>query len=253
MKLYIWGDGSEETMEVESKTLDRLSLVRETEHYTFRFAPGSLAEREIEDISGEQERVYGKLVDLFGFELPQRVEYLLTESPKENGAALGEMFGMEEAYPTNGCSIGPNYVLATYNDQIRCIGCHEDAHLFSYRLCKPKCELLSEGLAMYADGEFWGKPNEEWAREFLKSGAYVSIRELASDEKFDAIPSEITYPMAGAFVGFLMETLGKKRFLEEVYPSDMPLFDNLSGLFELPVEAVEERFVRAVKEDPHGR
>lgn len=248
MKLHIWADEPDTLVEVESGTLDRLDRCRGTEHYVFRYAAGSLAEREIEAIAGEQERAYAKLVDLFGFEMPQRIEYLLTNAPEENGAALGELFGMEEAFPANGCSIGPNYVFATYSDQIRCVGCHEDAHLFSYRLCKPKCELLSEGLAMYADGVFWGKPNEDWVREFLQNGAYVPVRELASEERFYAHPSQITYPIAGAFVGFLIKELGKERFFAEVYPSDAPLFETLSRLLEVSAAEVEGSFIQHIRE-----
>ena len=251
MKLHIWADGPDTLVEVESKALDRLDRCRETGHYVFRYAAGSLAEREIEAIAAEQERAYAKLADLFGFEFPQRIEYLLTDSPEDNGQVLSELFGMEPC-PTNGLSIGPNYVLGAYCDEAKAVGCHEVAHLFSYQLCLPRSELLSEGLAMYADGSFWGKPNEDWVREFLQNGAYVPVRELPSEERFYAHPSEITYPIAGAFVGFLIGELGRERFFAEVYASDAPLLETLSRLFGTPAEAVEERFIRFVKEDRHG-
>lgn len=251
MKLFIWGDESDTLTEVESKTLDRLSLARETEHHVFRFAPGSPAAREIEDIAAEQEGDYARLADLFGFELPQKVEYFLTDSPGENGAILQELFGLEPC-PTNGLSIGPNYVLGAYGDGVRAIGAHEVAHLFSYRLCMPKCELLSEGLAMYADGAFWGKPNRQWGKEFLERGVYIPLAQLLSDEGFYAHPSEITYPIAGAFVEFLINHLGRERFLQEVYTADLPLLENLSQRLGIPAEEVEARFIRFMEEDPCG-
>ena len=124
MKLFVWGDEPDALVEVESKTLDRLSLARETEHHVFRYAPGSLAAREIEAVAAEQEQAYGKLNALFGYELPEKIEYLLTASPEENGAVLGELFGGEAAYPINGFSIAPKYVFAAYDDQFKCVGCH---------------------------------------------------------------------------------------------------------------------------------
>ena len=244
MKRFVWGDEPDALVEVESKTLDRLSLARETEHHVFRFAPGSPAAREIEDIAAEQEGDYARLADLFGFELPQKVEYFLTDSPGENGAILQELFGMEPC-PTNGLSIGPNYVLGAYGDGVRAIGAHEVAHLFSYRLCMPKCELLSEGLAMYADGAFWGKPNRQWVREFLQDGRYIPLVELISDEGFYAHPSEITYPIAGTFVAFLIRTLGEQAFFDRVYTSDLPLLENLTALLG---PGVEERFQAYARE-----
>lgn len=251
MKLHIWADEPDTLVEVESGTLDRLDRCLETEHYVFRYAAGSLAEREIEAIVSLQERAYERLVDLFGFEMPQRIEYLLTDSPEANVQALSELFHMEPC-PANGLSIGPNYVLGAYCDEAKAVGAHEVAHLFSYQLCMPRTELLSEGLAMYADGSFWGKPNEDWVGEFLKNGACVSVRELASEERFYAHPSQITYPIAGAFVGFLMETLGKERFFAEVYVSDAPLLETLSQLLGASAEAVEDRFIRSIQEVHHG-
>ena len=232
--------------EVESKILDRLDRTTETEHYIFRYVAGSLAEREIGAVAEEQERAYGKLEALFGYGLPERIEYLLTASPEENGAILGELFGAEAAYPTNGFSIAPRYVFAAYSDQVKCVGCHEVTHLFSYTLCLPKSQLLSEGLAMYTDGAFWGKPNGRWVKEFLASGRYIPLRELIPDESFFAHPSEITYPIAGAFVAFLIEKLGAKRFLDEVYRSDLPLLENLGQCLVIEEDQVEAAFQAAV-------
>ena len=228
--------------EVESKTLDRLDRATETAHYIFRCAAGSLAEGEIGAIAAEQEQAYGKLKTLFGYKLPEKIEYLLTASPEENGAVLGELFGGEAAYPINGFSIAPKYVFAAYDDQVKCVGCHEVTHLFSYALCMPKSQFLSEGLAMYTDGAFWGKPNGRWVKEFLASGRYIPLRELIPDESFFAHPSEITYPIAGAFVAFLIEKLGPQRFLRDVYASHKPLFSNLSQCLGMDEDAVEERF-----------
>lgn len=246
MKLFVWVDEPDALIEAESKTLDRLSLARETEHHVFRYAPGSPAEREIEAVAAEQEGDYARLADLFGFELPQKVEYFLTDSPGENGAVLGELFSGEAAYPINGFSIAPKYVFAAYDDQVKCVGCHEVTHLFSYTLCMPKSQFLSEGLAMYTDGAFWGKPNDRWVKEFLKDGRYVPLCELISDESFFAHPTEITYPIAGAFVAFLIEKLGAKRFLQEVYPSDMPLLENLGRCLDIQKDQIEAAFQAAV-------
>ena len=245
MQLRILADGSSYEV-VESKTLDRLDRVTETEHYLFRYAADSLAAREIGAIADEQEQAYATLMALFGYGLPEKIEYLLTASAEENGAVLGELFGGEAAYPTNGCSIGPKYVFAAYNEQVRCVGCHEVAHLFSYVLCMPKSQFLSEGLAMYTDGVFWGKSNRQWVKELLTTGRYIPLRELISDEQFFAHPTEITYPLAGAFVAFLMGTLGPQRFLQDVYTSDEPLFSTLSRCLGVDEDAIEERFKAAV-------
>ncbi len=99
---------------------------------------------------------------------------------------------------------------------------------------------------MYTDGAFWGKPNRQWVREFLANGRYIPLRELVSDESFFVHPTEITYPLAGAFVAFLIEQLGSQRFLHDVYTADKPLFLNLSQCLGIREDELEERFKAAV-------
>lgn len=241
MKLLIAADECGALEEVELKTLSSLDRSFETEHHVFRFSANSLAEKEIADIAAEQERVYSHLAGLFGFAIPSKIEYLLTASPEENGDALSELTGTAQG-PMNGFCIGPNYIFSAYNSEVKCLGHHEVTHLFSYRLCMPKSRFLSEGLAMYTDGSFWGKPNAAWVREFLENGSYISVIKLASDDMFFAFPSEKTYPISGAFTGFLVEKLGFDAFLHSVYTSDAPLFENLSRIFNCGEEEIEEQF-----------
>ena len=241
MKLTILADESGTLEEVASPSLDRLDRSYETAHHVFRFSADSLAEQEIGTIVDEQERCYSDLVSLFGFSMSAKIEYLLTDSPEENDLVLSELFGTSSG-PMNGFCIGPNYVFAAYTEGVKCIGHHEVAHLFSYQLCMPKSQFLSEGLAMYMDGSFWGKSNDQWVREYIEKNAYVSVQQLVSDEVFYSFPTELTYPISGAFVAFLVERLGADRFLNEVYASDVPLFENLAALFRCSPGQIEEQF-----------
>ena len=83
-------------------------------------------------------------------------------------------------------------------------------------------------------------------KEFLERGVYIPLAQLLSDEGFYAHPSEITYPIAGAFVAFLIEKLGAKRFLQEVYPSDMPLLESLGRCLDIHKDQIEAAFQAAV-------
>ena len=147
MKLAIITDESGAIEEVELRTLDSLDRSLETEHHVFRFSADSIAEKEIAAIADEQEKVYSDLVNLFSFAIPSKIQYFLTPSPEENGSVLSELSGMEQG-PMNGFCLGPNYIFAAYNDVVKCVGHHEVTHLFSYQLCMPKNQFLSEGLAM---------------------------------------------------------------------------------------------------------
>lgn len=157
-------DEQKQAIVFDLHTLDAYSEVFCSEQYAFHYKPSSFAEKHIRRIAEEQGRCFQKITALLNIPFCDTIHYVLTDSPEENGRIMEELFG--EFVPGNGFAIGPNNVFAVYNEQIRCVGAHEDTHLISYAYCDPSCELLSEGLAMFTDGEWWGKPNAEWAKRF---------------------------------------------------------------------------------------
>lgn len=222
------------------RTLDAFDASFCTEHYVFHFRSGSCAAREIEQIAAEQERCFRTIEETLRIPFTHQIQYFLADSPEENGRILEELFGMYA--PGNGFAVGPNNVFAVCNDQIKCIGAHEDTHLISYAFCDPACEFLSEGLAMLMDGQWWGEPNAEWVKRFWQDGRYCSVLALADDETFEHTPCEITYPIAGAFTAFLTERLGVPAYLEQIYKPKQPLKEKLEHAFGMPPEAVERAF-----------
>lgn len=230
---------------VDLRTLDAYSGIFCTEHYTFHFKPDSFTEKHIRDVAEEQEHCFLRITTLLNIPFHDTIQYFLTDSPEENGRIIEELFG--EYVPGNGFAIGPDNVFAVYNGQIRCIGAHEDTHLISYAYCDPTCTFLSEGLAMFTDGEWWGKPNTEWVKEFLKDGRYRSVFALADDDTFWNEPCEITYPIAGAFTAFLIERLGASAFLERVYKPKAPLAEKTEQIFHQTSEAIEHDFIDWIK------
>ena len=240
MQITVFDEQKRETV-YDLRTLDAYSAVFCTEHYAFRFRPDSFAEKEICSIAEEQERCYRKITELLKIPYRDTIQYVLTDSPEENGRILEELFGEYE--PGNGFAIGPNNVLAVYNETIHCVGAHEDTHLISYAYCDPSCAFLSEGLAVYTDGEWWGKPNAEWVKAFLNDGSYRSVFELADDEVFWNTPCEISYPIAGAFTEFLAKRLGAEVFLEQIYKPKAALAEKTEQVFRQAPEEVEKAFL----------
>ncbi|MBR0507220.1 MAG: hypothetical protein IJJ86_01265 [Clostridia bacterium] len=244
MKITIY-DEQKNTDVLDLRTLDVYSEAFETEHYTFRYKPDSYAQKNIRSVAEEQEACFRKITERLGILFRDTIHYFLTETPEENGKILAELFG--EYAPGNGFAIGPNHVFAVYCEQIRCIGAHEDTHLISYAYCDPSCAFLSEGLAMFMDEEWWGKPNVEWVRLFLDDGRYRSVFELSDDETFWTVPCEISYPIAGAFTAFLAERLGIGPFLEGIYKPNEPLFEKAERVFRTSPAAIENTFTDWIK------
>ena len=130
-----------------------------SDHYIFHYCAGSVAAQEILLIAETQEKSFSKICSILKVDYAEKINYYLTDSPWEIGRVIWD----EEA-PCNGCALcGRNKVYAVYNDDIKCIGSHEDTHLISFLINYPESDFVVEGLAMYMDGLWWGIPNEIWA------------------------------------------------------------------------------------------
>lgn len=220
--------------------IEKYSEVHESPHYRFHYAKNSVAEREIEEIAEEQERCFAKITERLGV-LPEfKIRYFLTESPEDVGAFYGDNESC------NGFARMPDQIYAVYNEEVRCIGMHEDTHLISYVRGKPDCAFLREGLAMMMDEVWWGEPNETWVERFYEEGKMPSVRTLFDSESFYELSCEISYPVAGAFTRFLCDRVGEARFLEEVYYGGGDPVEKIEKLLRKSFSETEEEFRRTI-------
>lgn len=181
-------------------------------HYVFHFKAGSLAEKEIQMITQKQEQCYSKICDTLQVEYPEKIHYYFTESPLE----IGRVF-WEEGTMCNGvalCGRSESKIYAVYNEAVKCIGSHEDTHLISFAINYPESDFVVEGLAMCMDGLWWGVSNEVWTGYYKNTHPELSIPLLLDNDFFAEHGCEITYPIAGAFTQFLIDTYGMDKYLE---------------------------------------
>lgn len=208
-----------------------------SKHYHYYLKPGSLAEKEIDQIMRVQEESYAKIVRLLGVEPDFPIRYVLCESAGE----VGRVYGDDE--PCNGFADSPDTVFAVYSQEARCIGPHEDTHLIAELIARPESNFIREGLAMYMDEVWWGKPNVEWVRKFLRDGRYVSVAGLFEREAFFSHPDEITYPLAGAFTKWMIETLGMETYLQTIYVSGEQSKQRIEAAFGATIAEIESSFI----------
>ena len=128
------------------------------------------------------------------------------------------MYGDDE--PCNGFARLPNNVYAVYNEEVKCIGMHEDAHIISYSVKRPISAFLREGLAMYFDEQWQGIYNEEWCRAFVRDSRLLDVIGLIDNEKFFGVQETISYPLAGAFTKFLIDKFSISIYLKNIYYND---------------------------------
>lgn len=214
--------------------------VQESEHYVFHFVSGTTAAKEIGRIIEEQERCFARITAQLQVALPFKLHYFLVASNIEAGGIYQENFC--DIGPVNGFAVYPDTIVAVYNESVKCIGMHEDTHLFAYQIGDPYEALLTEGLAMYMDQVWWGIPNEEWVYKYIKNGQYVSVQNLFDNDTFYGTPSEVTYPIAGSFTRYVVDRLSMQVYLAEVYCNEEDAVICLEHLLRIPIGEIEKDY-----------
>lgn len=191
-----------------------MKKVLETKHYVFHAVPGSLAEQDVKDIAEEQEASYKHVVNMIGLTKQEKIHYYLCNCREDVGHEIERRFGVYS--PNNGCAVSENEIYAVYNQEIKCIGPHEDAHILAFALGRPESSFLEEGLACAMDTQWWGIDNHTWVGYYRRKGSCPSVCKLLHMDwqTFGELDSSVTYPVAGSFVTWLLLRFGREKFFQ---------------------------------------
>lgn len=214
-----------------------------TNHYIFNYKSGTLAAKDIELIAKEQEECFNKICNVLKVDFKEKINYYLFDSPLE----VGKLYGINE--PINGFAVwGENKIYAVYNETIKCIGAHEDAHLISFDINAPKSNFIVEGLAMYFDEKWWGLDNDICTAYYKDCDNSLSVSKLLSNDVFDIFDCEVTYPIAGSFTKYLITTFGINKYIELYKISEEPKSHNFEMIFNYTIEKLESEFWKKISE-----
>lgn len=234
--------GVEDRKDIGGKRMDAIWKEKETEHYLFHYKANSLAEQEIQQIIELQESCFKEITVKLEFIPDVKIIYWLCDTREE----VKRISGYE--YETNGVTFleleNPT-IYAVYNEDVKCVGAHEDAHAISYQWTYSYSIAMVEGLAMYFDKEWWKIPNELCTRVYIEDKKYEKVEFLILDEKFYEIDDRISYPIMGAFTAFLIETYGMEKF-QAVYGEYEDLAQKFREIYKKELCALEEEFVASV-------
>lgn len=222
--------------------LDRYTVTHRTVNYLFHCMPGSMAERDIRRIGAYQEKWYARITQLLGVTRQEPIQYYLTDSPLDAGLIYGD------GEPCNGFAWGSDTVVATYSDEVFCLGGHEDTHILSLQIGRPASVFLREGLAMFVDEGWWGKSNGWWVAQFLEEGKYIPIATLTQDDLFFEHSTAITYPIAGSFTQYCWQTLGRDDYLQHLYGCKGDPADAVQEVFGRSLSKIDTSFRKWVQE-----
>jgi len=87
---------------------------------------------------------------------------------------------------------------------------HEIVHVLATTWGDPPA-LLAEGLAVRLSGAWQNRPVHEGAAKALTDGAWVPLTEIVGSAAFRQRRDEVTYPIAGALVEWILAAHGKEK------------------------------------------
>lgn len=225
-----------------------------TKHYVFHYEKNSLAEREIDQIADKQEGCYTFISDCLHADAKGKIHYHLFDTPQEVGKQYAIIHDEDDDEPCNGFALpatmskdGMEHVFAVYSETIKCIGFHEDAHIISYSICRPNSRFISEGLAMFFDRYWWGIDNDSWTRWYIEQGKAPSVAALLENGNFREYDCTLTYPIAGAFTGYLIGRFGTEKYVKFYKQCAYNTAQALEQTFGITVERLEKDFLGYMK------
>lgn len=156
-----------------------------TTHYVFHYPKNSLAEKEMNEIAALQEGCYSFFSSFLQTDAKGKIHYHFFDTPEEVGRQYAITYDNNNDEPCNGFALpemrskdGVNHIFAVYNNEVKCVGFHEDAHIISNSLGRPVSQFIREGLAMFFDRYWWGIDNYSWTRWYVEQRKNPSVTEL---------------------------------------------------------------------------
>ena len=221
----------------------------ETEHYIFHYKAGSLAERELDEITTSQESCFMEITATIKIELPVKIQYYLCNTRQE----VMQESGFE--YEINGialCNPDNPKIYAIYTEDNRCIGFHEDTHAIACHLAFPESIAIIEGLAMHFDKVWWKIPNELCVHIYQKDNKYESVEHLIRDNQyFCQISDSISYPIMGAFTTYLIEQYGIDKY-KLLYQYSEDVNHAFQETYGINLSELEQDFIITIQETSYS-
>lgn len=148
-----------------------------------------------------------RLTDRFGFPLRSKTKAYLFANQRVIADIFGPYYGGAALSFANSIAIADSPKI---QESIR----HEFAHLFSARWTLFAPPLLSEGLSVYLQETWWGKPIDKEALPIIRNKSLKLPLLLKPNFFFGDMHRHSCYILAGSFTGFLIRRHGWETYRE---------------------------------------
>lgn len=189
---------------------------RAARHFDVYYKKGSSAERDIEKIANERDSGFEEICEFLGTNPDVRITLVFFED--------GETKRKETGHQGNGMAKG-TLIVEVYNQEIQLDPFHETTHILASEIGHPPA-IFNEGFATYMSKRLVTPFSEvqedtsvslyEKVKESKAEGEWIPLQELLTFTEIGPEWSkpQISYPEAGSFVKFLIDTYGKEKFLQ---------------------------------------
>lgn len=145
------------------------------------------------------------LAGWFGSPLRGRLTIFLFAHWKDISAIFGPGYAGTALFQANA-------IVVANDNRVPEVLRHELTHLFAFRWSLFAPPLLSEGIAVWLQGCFWGRSIDDEARTLILRGSPRLSRLLRSRFFFAEPQRGSCYVLAGSFTGFLIRRYGWDRY-----------------------------------------
>jgi hypothetical protein len=186
----------------------------ETENFLFRYDGTTIPARQMHELAEVNERALAFLRKLFAEDKDLKWKRLPVFYFRDYDSKVfyTHHWGLGWATPEGTYMVhdggAPNYPLSA----------HENAHVLIDLNWGGSSSFLCEGIGKYAEAQAEDRDkNDRQTIEYLKAGKLFPLKEMvAFNIGMPGLQTDVGYPAAGSFVGYLVQALGLKS-LKEVY------------------------------------
>ena len=207
-----------------------------TEHFDSYAEVGSRAERDLPAFQIEAERTWGDVLEFIGEErYDERVSIFLVDSRQRMKDLIGLSINATGFYKTNVvCLVAGALPPATVG--------HELVHVIATNEWGTPDRWINEGFAVAFDGRILEYEIDDLAKYLLERGLLPSLDDLT--RRFSRLPNRASYPAAGSFVKYMLDTYGLAA-VRQVWKEGRRALPSATGVTS---HDLEQHWLAAVRE-----
>ena len=179
-----------------------------SEHFVFYSSPGTPAYEDRESLAKEHEAALATASEFLGVQPNDRIVMFFYRDQATKRMCTG--------HTGDGYAEG-NTIVEVYNQDVHLDPYHEITHVVAGQIGSPPA-MFNEGLAtwMQKDHVWKGESVDTTAARLLKDGRLIPLAQLLERDEIGSRndDGQVAYPQSASFVGFLIQTYGKEKFLK---------------------------------------